>query len=222
MGIWQGYDCHRSGRRCWDICCWFFCAVLSWSVNICRQEAVGPRSSWQDEVRLQRGAVCLHTAQEWQAAWASGAILHQALLVQNISEMNIYKRDTKKESKLLVWSWTCEILWLFMRFYVSLYQFIVLQSQSVTSCSWRKFSLRKIQSCLAKQWSKMWGQQSRKWGRACVNSTAKVLRQWEMQAFGLDLRVGLLSPKTKKGLWLLSSGSPYLGLSHLTHQDTQQ
>lgn len=42
--------------------------VLSWSVSICRQEAAGTCLPWQDEVRLQRGAVCLHIAREWQVA----------------------------------------------------------------------------------------------------------------------------------------------------------
>lgn len=50
-------------------------------LNICRQEAAGPCSPWQGEVRLQRGTVCLHTAREWQATRAFGTILHQALLV---------------------------------------------------------------------------------------------------------------------------------------------
>lgn len=67
----------------------------------------------------------------------------------------------------------------------------------------------------------MWGQQSRKWGRACFNSAAEVVRQREKQAFGLGLLLLLLGPENKKGTWLLSSGSPHLGLSHLPRQETQ-
>lgn len=46
-------------------------SVLLWSVNICRQEAAGPCSPWQDE---QKGAVCLAGCLSFRSNSASGSV----------------------------------------------------------------------------------------------------------------------------------------------------